>query len=108
MTKELRNRKSRTGAAIAFRVWAWDFSCNWSLVPGHFALLLQLGILMPSWSSSAAAPTNEVYNVRAGTRTNVVVAADGSGDFRTVQEGVQATATGSSNQPIVVRIKPGK
>ncbi len=71
----------------------------------HFIFVLV--VFLPASRPSSAATTNLPYNVRAGTRTNVVVAADGSGDFKTVQEGIQATATGSLSQPIIVRIKPG-
>jgi pectinesterase len=74
---------------------------------GHLVLFGLVSIFLGSHPVSAATATNASYNVRAGTRTNVVVAADGSGDFKSVQEGIQATATGTANQPVIVRIKPG-
>jgi len=84
----------------------WGFIRHSSFVIGHSVLLFLIATLL-SARSSAAEATNAAYNVRAGTRTTVVVAADGSGDFKTVQEGIQATATGSLNQSIIVHIKPG-
>jgi len=47
------------------------------------------------------------YNVKAGTLTDIVVAADGSGQFKSVQEGIQAAAMGTPSQPVLVHIKPG-
>src|SRR3954468_21614613 len=66
-----------------------------------------VGVLLTGYSiRGAEAVTNaeakRAYNVRAGTLTNIVVAADGSGQFKTVQEGIQAAATGTPSQPVVV------
>ena len=69
-----------------------------------------MGLLVVGGSARGAETNAEVkraYNVRVGTLTNIVVAADGSAQFKTVQEGIQAAATGTASQPIVVRIKPG-
>jgi pectinesterase len=41
------------------------------------------------------------------TPTNLVVAADGSGQFRTVQEAIMAVPAGSVTNPVVIHIKPG-
>lgn len=38
---------------------------------------------------------------------NYVVASDGSGQFKTVQEAINAAPTGSAANPTVIRIKPG-
>src|SRR5438045_8556995 len=39
--------------------------------------------------------------------TELVVAADGSGRFKTVQEAVMAIPAGSPAEPVIIRIKPG-
>jgi pectinesterase len=39
--------------------------------------------------------------------TNLVVAADGSGQFKTVQEAISVAPTGTCAHPTVIRIKPG-
>jgi pectinesterase len=40
-------------------------------------------------------------------QTNLVVAQDGSGQFKTVQEAIMAVPSGSSNDPVVIHIAPG-
>jgi pectinesterase len=40
-------------------------------------------------------------------QTNLVVAPDGSGRFKTVQEAIMAVPSGSRENPVVIRIKPG-
>ena len=40
-------------------------------------------------------------------QTNLVVAQDGSGQFQTVQEAIMSVPSGSSNNPVVIHIKPG-
>jgi pectinesterase len=40
-------------------------------------------------------------------QTNLVVAPDGSGQFKTVQDAIMAVPSGSNNNPVVIRIKPG-
>ncbi len=40
--------------------------------------------------------------------TEIVVAADGSGMFRTVQEAIMSVPAGSSDNPVIIRIKPGR
>ena len=44
---------------------------------------------------------------RLVAETNLVVAADGSGQFKTVQEAMMAVPAGSSTNPVVIHIKPG-
>jgi pectinesterase len=46
-------------------------------------------------------------NTRLAAQTNLVVAADGSGQFKTVQEAVLSAPAGSRNHPAVIHIKPG-
>src|SRR5947199_51295 len=82
--------------------------------PGRLSSMVvafAMASLLPDLAANAAEQTNRAakptYNVRAGTMTNVVVAADGSGQFKSAQEGIQAAATGTASQPVVVRIKPG-
>jgi pectinesterase len=45
--------------------------------------------------------------VRAGAQTNLTVAADGSAQFKTVQEAVMAVPAGSAMNPVFIHIKPG-
>jgi pectinesterase len=40
-------------------------------------------------------------------QTNLTVAPDGSGQFRTVQEAIMAVPSGSRENPVVIHIKPG-
>ena len=40
-------------------------------------------------------------------QTNLVVAPDGSGQFRTVQDAIMAVPSGSRENPVVIHIKPG-
>jgi pectinesterase len=40
-------------------------------------------------------------------QTNLVVAPDGSGRFKTVQEAIMAVPSGSRDNPVVIHIKPG-
>ena len=40
-------------------------------------------------------------------QTNLVVAADGSGQFETVQEAIMAVPAGSPTNPVIIHIKPG-
>ena len=40
-------------------------------------------------------------------QTNLVVAQDGSGQFKTVQEAIMAVPSGSRENPVVIHIKPG-
>jgi pectinesterase len=47
-----------------------------------------------------------VFGARAA-QTELVVAADGSGKYKTVQEAVMAVPAGSPDNPVVIRIKPG-
>jgi pectinesterase len=46
--------------------------------------------------------------VNAAAQTELVVAADGSAKYRTVQEAVMAVPAGSAASPVVIRIKPGR
>ncbi len=44
----------------------------------------------------------------ASAQTELVVAADGSAKYKTVQEAVMAVPAGSAKNPVVIRIKPGR
>ena len=46
--------------------------------------------------------------VEAGAQTELVVAADGSAKYRTVQEAVMAVPAGSAESPVIIRIRPGR
>jgi pectinesterase len=40
-------------------------------------------------------------------QTNIIVAADGSGQFKSVQEAIMSVPSGSATNPVVIHIKPG-
>lgn len=40
-------------------------------------------------------------------QSNIVVAADGSGQFKSVQDAIMSVPSGSASQPVVIHIKPG-
>jgi pectinesterase len=44
---------------------------------------------------------------RLAAQTNLVVAADGAGQFKTVQEAIMAVPAGSAANPVLIHIKPG-
>ena len=46
-------------------------------------------------------------NSRLAAQTNLVVAADGSGQFKTVQEAILSAPAGSRTNPVIIHIKPG-
>ncbi len=46
-------------------------------------------------------------NSRLAAQTNLVVAADGSGQFKAVQEAILSIPSGSHTKPVVIHIKPG-
>ncbi len=43
----------------------------------------------------------------SGAQTNLTVASDGSGQFKTVQEAVMAVPSGSATNPVIIHIRPG-
>jgi pectinesterase len=45
--------------------------------------------------------------VRLQAETNLIVAADGTGQFKTVQEAIMSVPAGSATNPVFIRIKPG-
>jgi pectinesterase len=47
------------------------------------------------------------YRTALSAETNLFVAADGSAQFKTVQEAVMAVPAGSATNPVVIHIKPG-
>ena len=69
--------------------------------------MLLLGCCLVQGQTKSNVVPKLAYSVRAGTLTNILVAADGSGQFKSVQEGIQAAATGRLTQPIIVHVKPG-
>jgi pectinesterase len=56
---------------------------------------------------SVALLLNFAGNSPAAAETNLVVAADGSGRFKTVQEAIMAVPAGSANNEVLIRLKPG-
>src|SRR5918997_181289 len=47
-------------------------------------------------------------SLNVAAQTELVVAADGSAKYRTVQEAVMAVPAGSPTNPVVIRIRPGR
>ncbi len=45
--------------------------------------------------------------ISVAAQTELTVAADGSGKFKTVQEAIMAVPAGSAGNPVIIRIKPG-
>jgi pectinesterase len=72
---------------------------NWRLA------LLPVGLLLALPSASASAGT--LAGLTAEKPIDIVVAKDGSGQFRTVQEAVMSVPAGTPEQPVVIHIKPG-
>jgi pectinesterase len=44
---------------------------------------------------------------RLAAQTNIIVAADGSGQFKSVQEAIMSVPSGSATHPVIIHIKPG-
>ena len=63
-------------------------------LPASRRLLVALLLNLPAPSPAAA-------------KTNLVVAADGSGQFKTVQEAIMAVPAGSAANPVLIHIQPG-
>lgn len=61
--------------------------------------------LVPLRAQAANSPAAAGDQNSAGT--NLVVAADGSGQFKTVQEAIMAVPAGSASTPAFIHIKPG-
>jgi pectinesterase len=68
---------------------------------------------LPSWRAAAKVvlclPAFALF-INGGplaAQTNLGVAPDGSGRFKTVQEAIMAVPSGSSNNPVVIHIAPG-
>src|SRR5687768_3383226 len=47
------------------------------------------------------------YGSSLSAQTELVVAADGSARYKTVQEAIMAVPAGSADNPVIIRIKPG-
>ncbi|WP_232547184.1 pectinesterase family protein [Propioniciclava soli] len=61
-------------------------------------------------AGNASAPSAAVTATPVGAvlpAHDVLVAADGSGDYTTVQDALDATAPGTASDPVVIAIKPG-
>jgi pectinesterase len=55
------------------------------------------------WSMAALFASDGILPAQ----TNLIVAADGSGGFKSVQEAIMAVPAGSRTNPVTIRIKPG-
>ena len=62
--------------------------------------LLTLSAILSTNSSALGQTTPK-------TQTNITVALDGSGQFKTVQEAIMSVPAGSASNPVVIHIKPG-
>lgn len=69
----------------------------------RIALLLTLGLLLPL----AGRADDAIKSTMPALKYDSVVAADGSGDFKTVQAAVAAAPT-NGTRPFVILLKPGK
>lgn len=52
-------------------------------------------------------PLARFLKTRSGTGTEIVVALDGSGNFKSVQEAIMSVPAASADAPVIIRIKPG-
>jgi pectinesterase len=69
---------------------------------GLSATLCALAILALNAGCQSVAPGKSAVKP-----INIVVAADGSGQFKTVQEAVMSVPSGSRTNPVVIHLKPG-
>ncbi len=58
-------------------------------------------------AASAVAGVLLAGRISLPAETNLVVAADGGGQFKTVQEAIMAVPAGSATNPVIIHIKPG-
>jgi pectinesterase len=63
--------------------------------------------LPPSWLLSVALLLGLAATSPAAAETNLLVAADGSARFKTVQEAIMAVPAGSAANPVLIHIQPG-
>ena len=69
----------------------------------HPRLLLTIITLILSWQFAFARGAV----AHATSSTDIVVAADGSGQFKSVQDAIMSVPSGSPTSPVVIHIKPG-
>jgi pectinesterase len=76
---------------------------NWSLVKQQRSLVQPRAIIALRVLALIAAGAGS----RLAADTNLLVAADGSGQFRTVQEAIMAVPAGSATNRVFIHVKPG-
>lgn len=77
------------------------------MVFGGLGLAMIGGLLAIGAAAFAAAPPAAKGTGQSDGPREMTVAADGSGDYRTLQEAINAAPTGTRRQPTVIHIKPG-
>jgi len=70
-------------------------------------ITLMTGLCALIFSSLNSGCRSDAAGHSATCPVNLVVAADGSGRFKTVQEAIRSASAGSRTQPVVIHIKPG-
>ncbi len=68
---------------------------------------IAVAVLTAAWPALLVGDMLPSSGPRSVTPVEITVAADGSGQFRTVQEAVMSVPSGSADRPVVIRIKPG-
>jgi pectinesterase len=49
-----------------------------------------------------------MFSFKTSAQTNLTVAADGTARFKTVQDAIMSVPTGTSNNPVIIHIQPGR
>ena len=72
---------------------------------GHCASALQISALVTLVVTLCC---TQIANAKSGeTPTNITVALDGTGQFKTVQEAIMSVPAGTAEKPVVIHIRPG-
>jgi pectinesterase len=69
--------------------------------PFRTAILIGLVVVLAQVVAAQPKPNS------GGNRIEIVVAQDGSGQFRSVQDAIMSVPAGSADKPVIIRIKPG-